>query len=194
MSTTPIRFQSVVGGETYGYRAELLPEVCKVYVAANRAGALLPSQVHIAERAEFLRDGLGILGIVGLINEATGYQKIRTRNALATILEEFIAKDLQPWTKTFPYEFYEQIFRLKRWPGPDGVKRPSIIGHYTNDIVYARLAPGVLDELQSKNPTLPGGRRKDKHHQWFTPEPGHQKLKEHLAAVVALMRAAANWG
>ena len=155
VSTTPIRFQSTTGGDTYGYRAELLPEVCNVYVSANRAGALLPSQIHIAERAEILRDGLGILGIIGLVDEATGYQKIRARNALATILKEFIAKELQPWTKTFPYEFYEQIFRLKRWPGPDGAKRPQIIGHYTNDIVYARIAPGVLKELRDKNPRLP---------------------------------------
>ena len=32
------------------------------------------------------------------------------------------------------------------------------------------------------------------HHQWFTPDLGHPKLKEHLAAVIALMRAAPNWG
>ena len=83
---------------------------------------------------------------------------------------------------------------VPRWSGPDGVKRPSIIGHDTNDIVYARIAPGVLDELQRKNPTLPNGHRKSKHHQWFTPELGHQKLKKHLATVIALMRAAANWG
>ncbi len=73
------------------------------------------------------------------------------------------------------------------------MKRPSIIGHYTNDIVYARIAPGVLEELQKKNPTLPKGNRKDKHHQWFKPDLGHPRLKEHLAAVVALVRAAANW-
>ena len=193
MSTTPITFQASTGPLTYGYRAELLPEVCKVYVEAQRAGALLPSQAHIAVRAETLRDGLGILGIIGLIDEATGYQEIRSKRALATILEKFIAKELQPWTRTFPYEFYEQIFRLKRWSGPDGVKRPSVIGHYTNDIVYARLAHGVLEELQRKNPTLPTGGRKRRHHQWFTPDPGHAKLKEHLAAVIALMKVAPNW-
>ena len=74
------------------------------------------------------------------------------------------------------------------------MKRPSIIGHYTNDIVYARIAPGVLEELEKKNPALPNGNRQNKHHQWFTPDFGHPKLKEHLAAVIALMRAAANWG
>ena len=194
-ASTPIAFQAPSRGPVaYGYRAELLPEVCKVYVEAHRAGALLPSQTHIAVRAEILRDGLGVTGIIGLIDEATGYQEVRAKQALATILEKFIAKELQPWTKTFPYEFYEQIFRLKRWPGPDGVKRPQIIGRYTNDIVYARIAPGVLKELRDKNPRLPSGDLKNRHHQWFTPDLGHPRLREHLAAVTALMRAAPNWG
>ena len=91
----------------------------------------------------------------GLVDEATGYQRIRTERALVTILEKFIAKELQPWTRTFPYEFYDQIFRLRGSPGPDGVKRPSIIGHYTNDFVYVRLAPGVLEELKRVTPRLP---------------------------------------
>ena len=65
---------------------------------------------------------------------------------------------------------------------------------YTNDFVYERIAPGVLVELKTLNPKVPPkGSRKHKHHQWFTPEFGHPKLKEHLAAVTALMRASANW-
>lgn len=52
----------------------------------------------------------------------------------------------------------------------------------------------VLEELQRINPRIPGtGRRKHKHFQWFTPDFGHPKLKEHLAAVVALMKASPNW-
>ncbi len=192
-STTPIPLTIPGGRRGYGWDAELLPEVCDVYEEAHRAGALLPSQLHIAEQARIIRKGLGKLGIIGLVDEATGYQKIRDDRALATILEKFIAKELQPWTRTFPPEFYQEIFRLKGWPGPDGVKRPSIIGRYTNDIVYNRLPDGVLDELRRKNPTVKPGQRRHKHHQWLTGEVGHPKLKEHLIGVLALMRAAPNW-
>ena len=108
-------------------------------------------------------------------------------------LSALIAAELQSWTRTFDYEFYEQIFRLKGWGSPVGVKRPRVIGTYTNDFVYERIAPGVLDELRLVNPVMPQGWRKNRHHQWFTPEFGHPKLKEHLAAVVALMRAAPSW-
>ena len=192
-STTPVPFQPTYGGLSYGYRAELLPEVCEVYEEAYRTGALLPSQLHIAERARIVRKGLGKIGIIGLVDEATGYQEIRAKNALAVILEKFIAKELQPWTRTFPYEFYQLIYKLKGWPGPEGHKRPPLIGRYTNDVVYERLAPGVLDELKQRNPVQPSGRRKNTYHQWFTPDFGHPKLKEHLAAVMALMRASSNW-
>ena len=193
-STTPIPFQVHSGGPTfYGYQAQLLPQVCAVYLDARAAGQLLSSQQHIAARAEILVLGLATVGIIALVDEATGYQEQRAKRALAIILERFIARELQPWTRTFPYEFYTEIARLKEWPEIYSIKRPSVIGHYTNDIVYDRIAPGLLEELRRVNPTLPTGRRKNRHHQWFTPEFGHPKLNQHLAAATALMRAAPNW-
>ena len=193
-SSRPIRFQAGTGGSVAtGYRATLLPEICEVYLRAREAGVLLTSQQHIAARAELLIRGLATVGIIALVDEATGYQRIREERALATILERYIAEELQRWTRTFPFAFYQQIFRLKGWGSANGVKRPSVIGHYTNDFVYDRIAPGVLAELRSRNPVLPQGWRKGRHHQWFTPEFGNPRLKEHLEGVTALMRAAPRW-
>ncbi len=194
-ASTPVEFLAPSRGPiAYGYRAELLPQVCEVYLKAREAGALLPSQLHIAAQAEILIRGLATIGVIALVDEATGYQEIRARRALATILEKFIAEELQPWTKTFPIEFYLEICRLKGWPTDFAIKRPSVVGHYTNDIVYDRIAHGLLAELRSINPVLPEGYRRDKHHQWFAPEFGHPKLKEHLVGVMALMRAAPTFG
>ena len=192
--SSPILFQPPQGGRTaYGYPAEVLVDICKAVLQARDAGALDRQQATLARRAEMLIQGFATVGVIALVDEATGYQRIREERALATILERFIAAELQSWTRTFDYEFYEQIFRLKDWGSPDGVKRPRVIGIYTNDVVYERIAPEVLDELRQVNPTLPQGWRKNRHHQWFTPEFGHPKLKEHLAAVIALMRAASSW-
>ena len=92
-----------------------------------------------------------------------------TRDALAKILEAFIATELRKWLKTFPPEFYKQMFRLKQWSyDPESVKEPRFIGRLTDDIVYQRLAPAVRDELRRLNPTNEKGRRKYKHHQWLT--------------------------
>lgn len=193
--TLPVIYDNPQGGGVInGVRAELLPEICSIWLSAREADALLSHQYPVAARAEVIVRGLAHIGIIGLIDEATGYQDIRAKDALAKILEKFIEKELQPWTKTFPDEFYKQMFRLRDWPWrPWDVKRPSVVGKYTNDLVYERLVPGVLDELRRKNPKLPQGYRKHRHFQWFTPDFGHPKLKEHLASVIVLMRASSGW-
>ena len=68
--------------------------------------------------------GFARVGIEALVDEATGYQRIREERALSKILERYIADELQPWTKTFPYNFYEGIVKLKQWPSIYAIKRP----------------------------------------------------------------------
>ena len=187
---SPISFVPPHGGQlAYGYPATVLADICMAIIKANAAGATTQRQKGIVDRAIMLQGGFAHVGIIALVDEATGFQRIREERALAKILEAYIAEELQDWTKTFPMDFYEQLCRLRGWPDIYSVKRPSVVGHMTNDIVYDRLAPGVLEELREKNPTLPSGYRKDKHHQWLTPELGHPKLREHLAGVTAIMRA-----
>ncbi|MCK4887868.1 MAG: P63C domain-containing protein [Planctomycetes bacterium] len=177
------------------YNAELLPELCNVILEGRREGVLKGSrQQLIAKQCEILLGGLAHIGIVALVDEATGYQDARTKDALAKILEQYLAKELQKWFKTFPDEFYKEMFRLRglRY-SPDSIKRPSYIGKLTNNIVYDRLAPGVRKELEKQNPKTTKGHRKNRHHQLLPPEFGHPKLREHLAALVALMKASSTW-
>ncbi len=190
---SPILFNISPAIKAYGYPATVLVDICEAILEAHKRGATTARQSAVIERARILTSGFTRIGIIGLVDEATGYQKLREARALATILEKFIAKELQPWIKTFPYEYYEQIFRLKKWKGPKGVNRPKVIGHYTNNYVYDRLAPGVLQELKKTNPITEKGYRASKHHQLLTPEYGNPKLREHIAAVIALMKVADNF-
>ncbi|MEJ2379083.1 MAG: P63C domain-containing protein [Pseudolabrys sp.] len=190
----PIRFRLPSGSMASGYRAEILPMVCDTYLKARDAGELPHNQLHVAKQAEILIRALAHVGIIALVDEATGYQDVRARNALEKILEQFIAEELRKWVKTFPDEFYKEIFRLRKWPyKPWLVKRPGVIGKWTNDLVYDRLAPGVLEELRQKNPKLPSGNRRHKHFQWLTADVGDPRLREHMAATIALMRASNSW-
>lgn len=192
--TSPILFKNPSGGGmVHGYPATILVDICKAVWEAKEAGKLSSKQTLLAARCNILIMGLASIGIIGLIDEATGYQEIRAKNALAAILERYIEKEFHSWTKTFPEEFYKQIFRLNGWGSFDGIGKPAVIGHYTNDVVYDRLAPGILKELRTKNPKLPTGRRKTRHHQWFTSDAGHPKLKEHIEGVTALMKVSKNW-
>jgi hypothetical protein len=171
-----------------GYRAELLPDVCDIFADAERAGALRSNQRHIADACRILSRGLTRVGIIGLIDEATGYQRERAADALARILQKFIAKELQPWVSTFPPEFYDNMFRLRGLHFPrDTVKRPQYFGHLTNDVIYKRLAPGILEELRRLTPKLPSGRRKHPYTRRLTEDFGHPKLREHLASVMTVM-------
>ena len=138
--------------------------------------------------------GLARVGIVALVDEATGFQEIRDRRALEAILDRFLRKELAAWAKRFPDEFYQEIFRLKGWQWKGmSINRPSVVGKYTNDLVYQRLAPGILAELQSRNPKGQRGQRKSRHHQWLTEDVGHPALAQHLYALIGFMRVSSDW-
>lgn len=190
-STRPIRFRNPQGVLGYGYSAELLPRVCQVYLEARDAGALHPSQLHIAQVADILIRGLAHVGIIALIDEATGFQDERVSNALEKILNEYLLQEKKPYIGMFPLEFYRQLYRLNgwQWTPENARKRPGVIGKWTNDIIYDRLAPGILKGLKERNPTIKPGRRKFKHFQFLTDKVGDPALKSHFDGVMALQRA-----
>lgn len=191
----PIRFQPLGGGRSaYGYDATVLADICDAVLAARTGKLLLPSQSTIAEKCEILVRGFARVGIIALIDEATGYERDRVAGSLAKILEAFIAKELQPWVRTFPAAYYEQLFRLRglRYAS-DSVRRPQYFGVLTNDIVYKRLAPGVLDELKNVTARDDEGRPRHKYFQKLTANVGYPKLREHLGSVVTLMRLSNNY-
>lgn len=200
-ASTPIFYLDKSGIKAVGYDAKMLPMVAETYLnyrdALKADNKPVPKQYeHIITSCDLLTRGLARVGIIALVDEATGYQADRARDALARILEEFVAKELQKWVSTFSIDYYEQLFRL--WnvpydPYKPTMKRPQFFGTLTNNIVYDRLAPGVLEELRKRNPVhAETGRRASKHFQHLTTDVGHPKLKEHIAAVTALMRASSS--
>jgi P63C domain len=191
----PIKFRTPAGGAiAYGYEATILADLCDAVLAARREGRLNYQQDHIAAQCEILVRAFARVGIIALVDEATGYQDQRAHDALARILERFIVKELQPYVKTFPPDFYKEIYRLHGWTYPPVQNRHnSNLGKLTNDLVYDRLAPGVRDKLHELTPRNPSGRLKQKLFQRLTPHFGHPKLREHLGAVVMAMKMSEDW-
>ena len=193
-SSKRIRFAIPGRGHAYGYKAELLPKVAEVYLKARDDGVLLAQQKRTAAACEGLVRGLAFVGIIALVDEATSYQEIRDRQALNRILDKYLLAEQAKWAKRFPDEFYKEIFRLREWQWQGmKVNRPSVVGKYTNDFVWDRLAPGVRDELERLNPKTETGNRRARHHQWLTHDVGHRSLQKHLSGVMALMRASTRW-
>lgn len=191
----PIKFRTTKGSLAYGYEATILADLCDAVLDARKAQKLHYQQSHIASQCEILVRGFARVGIVALVDEVTGYQETRDKDTLRAILEAYLRKELAAWAKRFPDDFYKEMFRLRNWQWKGmSVNRPSIVGHYTNDLIYDRLAPSILKELESKNPKdETTGRRKARHHQWLTDDVGHPALAQHLHAVIGLMRASATW-
>lgn len=189
-----IEYYDLKGRITEGYDALLVPQLCDVYLEARLAGKLLKSQERLAEAAEMLARSLSKVGIIALVDEATGHQRDRAADALSKILEAFIAKELQPYVPTFPSDYYEHLFRLRGLNfKTDSVRRPQYFGCLTNDIIYRRLAPGVLEELKKVIRRNDNGRPTQKYFQSLTSNKGYPKLNQHLGAVVALMKTSSSY-
>jgi len=197
-STKPIFYQAGKS-KSVGYDANLLPKVCDVYLkfrdhSVKETGKVPERYQHIILACDLLMRGLAHVGIIALVDEATGYQEIRDKLALQAILDRFLRKELAAWAKRFPDEFYQEMFRLRGWQWRGmKINRPSVVGHYTNDLVYERLAPNILEELQRRNPKDEKGNRAAKHHQWLTEDIGNPALAQHLYAIIGFMRASTNW-
>ena len=196
--STPIRFVRPGRGGILatGYEAEILPNLCDAILEARSTGVLTGvRQVEIAKQCEIVVRALSRVGITALIDEVTGYQEIRDREALQKILDKYITDEWAKWTHTFPDDFYKELFRLKGLVYPmAGGKKPMYVGHWTNDIIYDRLAPGVKEELKKKNPrATKAGNRKRKHHQHLTRDYGHPELKNLLSNTIFLMKGFDRW-
>lgn len=182
------------GRKSHGFQAEDIVDICRMYMQARRAEVLLVGQIHLAEKAEIIVLSLAKIGITALIDEATGYQEVRDRHALQALLDTYLRQEHAAWAKRFPDEFYREMFRLRNWnyPNPTGGK-PGVVGKYTIDLVYQRLAPGLVEELEQRNPKNESGHRKTKHHQWMTDDVGHPALTAHIHSVMGFMRATDTW-
>lgn len=173
-----------------GFNGEMLADICEGMLEARAQGKLKTGrQEVIAAQCEILMRAFARVGIAALIDEATGYQRIRPADALKQYLEQILRKEVAAWIKRFPDEFYENIYKLKNWNWPGMAKnRYGVVAHYTNDLIYERLAPGLREELERRNPKNEKGYRKTKHHQWFD-EPGEQLFAQQMFTVLALQRA-----
>lgn len=191
----PIEYRNIRGQKVQGFRAQLLPLVCEVYLKARDTGKLTKQQDSVARQAEMLMRALSRVGIIALVDEATGYEKARARSELQKILSAYIAPELLPWEKRFPSSFYEELHRVRGWKyAPGSNARNAYIGKLTNKLIYEQLPPGVLDELRSKNPVDPiRKRRKKTHHEFLTPEIGHPHLEKQILVVTTLLSISDNW-
>lgn len=182
------------GKKINGYKAEALADICDVFLQARKEIDLSARQAIIADQCEILMRAFARVGITALVDEATGYQYDREHDELQKILKAYISEELLPWQKRFPDVFYKELFRLNKWDYTvNGIKkRPSIIGKWTNIIIYEELPKGVIDELKSKTPKSASGNRTERYHQFLTEDIGEPNLEKQINKAITLFQVSDN--
>jgi len=187
VTSSQIEFKTLSGIRAFGYSADLLPKVCGVFLDAKAAGALIARmQGHIADRALMLTRGFAAVGIIALVDEATGFQYDRPRRDLEEYLSKFLSESLRRWVRTFPGDYFKHLCRLKGVQLRPDMKLPQYFGHITNDLVWRRIAPGLLRALKERRSER--GSPSNKLHSWTSDELGKPELLLHLGTVVGLMK------
>ncbi len=193
----PISFKPLSGDLADGYEAEVLIEVCDALIQARNEARLAPSQAFLAIQAEIIVRSAAKVGIIALVDEATGYQD-RTKNEYRRLFEAFIRKEFRQWEKEFPDKFFEMIYRLyglKRQK-PDLNRHPQFFGHFIRKYIYYPLANShgvILEHLEQKNPVVyDGGGRRHKFFQYLTDSVGMPAFRQHLWQVVGIGEAASS--
>lgn len=175
-----------------GYEATILADICDAFLEARNSIKLSVRQQTIADQCEILIRGFARVGIIALVDEATGYQYERERNELQKILTAYVSEEILKWQLTFTDEFYKEVYRLWKLPFiPKYIKnKPSFIGKLTNKYIYEQLPDGVLEKIRDNTPKSEKGNWKYKFHQSLTPEIGREHLKKQIIEVTTLMSVA----
>ncbi len=166
-----------------GHEATQLIDLCDKYLEAREANLLKKSQLTLAVQAEIVIRATAKVGIVALIDEVTGYQEVRAKNALQLKLQAFIADELQEWAKMFPDEFWWELARLESIHYSPR-SRPLRWGRYVMMFVYDSIDPDVGGWLRENNPD-PHYRMN--HHQWLK-KFGREKVHDQITKVVTIMK------
>ncbi|MEC7755809.1 MAG: P63C domain-containing protein [Bacteroidota bacterium] len=179
-----------------GFEASVLIDICDAFLEARKEIKLSARQQIIADQCEILMRSFAKVGLIALIDEATGYQYDREQKELQTILKALVSDEILEYQQQFQLSFYREIFRLWGIPfTPKNIQRkPQFIGHLTNKYVYQNLPKGVfvLEELKSKTPKTKKGNYKYRLHQSLTEDKGREALKKVLYSIETLASISKN--
>ena len=167
-----------------GMATEWFERMLTAYVdaALDPDVVLTPKQRETARRCQVLQRGLIRTGLDALVDEATGYQRMRADDALQFKLKAFIADELRGWEKTFPDALWYEFGRLSGWNDPLK-NRPQWWGKLVIWLIYDTLDPDVAFYLKNNRP--PAGTR---WHQQLTENVGVRALVSRCYEVVGLAK------
>jgi hypothetical protein len=165
-----------------GFEAATVAAMCELLLAARGSGPLKKLPARAAGVAESILRSAGPTGIVGLVDDATGYGTLRARQSAQRTVQALIAEDIDRWAERFPKEFWREVARIEgaaSWKeGPVGWARYIVL--FVSDAVD----PDVGRELRRAGgepafrPTI---------HQWLL-DVGGARIDGQMASILAELR------
>lgn len=185
------KISAVSGPAFIPFEATLFVDVCMAYNEARNDGILTDGQNIIAKRLINIMSAFAKGGIIALVDERTGYQEVRAKNAIQEIINAFVSPELMPWQKRFPDIYYQELFRLNGWKytSESIKKKPKIIGKWTRTLIYRALPKGVLEELEKNTPLNKNGKKMARLHQSLTEDIGHPALTAQIYMVIGMFNS-----
>jgi hypothetical protein len=194
--SNPTEFVPGFGRTAFGYEATLLADLCDLFLEArSRGGILSKAGERMAAQCEILARGFARVGIIALVDEATGYQYNRLQDELQQILERYVSKEVARYSRLIEPEFYQHICRLRGWKyDPKSSKRTHAFARLTVDLIYNRIHPNLCEGLKEARQS--GGTQSQHLHRWLTndPEGGRPRTRQQSEGVISLLFAAKTWG
>lgn len=182
----PVRFR--IGNNTaHGFESDVLIDLAEAVIAADNAGVLQKQQSGIAHRCRVITSSLTRIGLIALIDEATGYQKRRDADELQQILAAYVLPEHRPWLQVVPEEFTDEIYRVYGWQRKAQNRGPRYAGKLIRQLVYEKMPKPILPALDEQNPSTKGYRRR-KHHQFLTPKQGLDHFRSQIITIMTLLR------
>jgi hypothetical protein len=189
----PIRFR--IGRTTaYGFDSDTLIDIAEAVIQADNAGVLQAQQAGIAHQCRAITSSLTRIGLIALIDEATGYQTKRDKDELQQILTAYLLPEHRPWLQTIPDEFTNEIYRVYGWARTSNNRGPRYAGKLIRNLIYAKLPKPVLPALDEANPSNEKYQRRHRHHQFLTEKQGLDHFRSQIITVMTLLRISKNKG
>jgi hypothetical protein len=186
-----IVFKPLNGDPAHGYEASVLIDLCDFLMQIRED--LLGTQAFLADQAETIIRSAAKIGIIALIDEATGFIDDKRRHEYQALWKEFVREEAAKWDKAeFPDDLFNLIYKLyglKRL-NPSSTKHPKFFSKFLRKYIYSPLAHSrgaLLDELDLKNPVVyANGGRRYKMFQFLTEEIGLPSLRKHIWKTVGI--------
>jgi len=183
----PALIQFDTGGEgvsknAFGLPVERFIDLCDAYSHAAEKAVLTDRQKRIGINANAFLRACAKVGIVALVDEATGYQEQRPLDELQLKLKRFLAEEMRKWDSTFPEELWVQFGRLTNWRGSLH-HRPKYWGKLVMELIYQYMDADVATWLRENAPKPIKGQN---YHQWLNEQYGLKKLVEHIWKVIGI--------